>query len=206
MQRKIHIAIFIAFCLTVGGVAQAAEKSATSVVDSLHASLIEMMKDADALGYDGRAKHIEPVVLKSFNLPMIAVMAAGEKNWKTFSKAQKKQLVETLENLSVATYAARFSGYSGESFRTLSEKPGDQGTVYVSTELTQGDGGTIPLKYLLHPGKKGWRIVDVVFMNVFSELAMRRSEYGAIFNKDGFDGLIAALKQKTADYAAGLLQ
>ncbi len=206
MQRKILIAILVAFCLITGSAAQAGEKSASEVVNALHASLLEMMKDADALGFDGRSEFIEPVVMKSFNLPLIAVMAAGEKNWKTLRKAEKKQLVEALEDLSVATYAARFDGYSGESFRTLSEKPADQGTVYVNTELTQGDGGTIPLKYLLYPSKKGWRIVDVVFMNVFSELAMRRSEYGAIYKKGGFDGLLAALKQKAADYEAGLLQ
>ncbi|MBT4425873.1 MAG: toluene tolerance protein [Rhodospirillaceae bacterium] len=206
MQRRILIVILVAFCLIIGSAAQAAEKSASEVVNALHASLLEMMKDADALGFDGRSKFIEPVVTKSFNLPLIAVMAAGEKNWKTFSKAQKKQLIAALEDLSVATYAARFNGYSGENFRTLSEQPADQGTTYVSTELTQGDGGTIPLKYLLYPGDSGWRIVDVVFMGVFSELAMRRSEYGAIYKKGGFDGLLTALKQKTADYQAGLLQ
>ncbi len=206
MQRRIYIAIIVAFCLVAGVSARAEEKSATSVVDALHASLLKMMRNTDALGFDGRSKYIAPVVAKSFNLPMIAVMAAGEANWQTFSKAQKKQLVQALQRLSVATYAARFDGYSGESFRTLSEQPGDQGTALVSTELVKGDGGTIPLKYLLYPGDKGWRIVDVIFMGVYSELAMRRSEYGAIFQKDGFDGLLAALKQKAADYEAGLLK
>ncbi len=206
MQRRLFLTLIVVIYLVIGGAAEADENPATSVVDNLHESLLVMMKDADALGFDGRSKHIAPIVAKSFNLPMIAVMAAGEDNWQTFSKAQKKQLVGALQRLSVATYAARFDGYSGESFRTLSEQAGDQGTALVSTELVKGDGGTILLKYLLYPGDKGWRIVDVIFMGVYSELAMRRSEYGAIFQKDGFDGLLTALKQKAADYEAGLLK
>jgi phospholipid transport system substrate-binding protein len=206
MGRRIILTFIVAFCLVAGASARADEKSATHVVEALHASLLEMMKNADALGFDGRSAHIAPVVLRSFDLPIIAVMATGEKNWQTLSEAQKEQLVAALERLSVATYASRFNGYSGEDFRTLSEDPGDQGAAYVSTELIQGDGGTILLKYLLHPSDKGWRIVDVIFLGVYSELAMRRSEYGAVFQREGFDGLLAALDQKAADYAAGLLK
>ena len=35
---------------------------------------------------------------------------------------------------------------------------------------------------------------------------MRRSEYAAVYKRDGFEGLLAAIEQKSADYAAGLLQ
>ena len=199
------VAIFFVLCLVAGTAAHADEKSASAVVEVLHASLLVMMKDADTLGFDGRRTHIEPVVAQSFNLPMIAVLATGS-HWKKLSQERRIRLVDALERLSVATYAARFDGYSGESFRVLSEQPAQQGMVFVNSELVKADGETIVLKYLLHPSTVGWRIVDVYFRGVYSELGMRRSEYAAIIQRNGFEGLLAALEKKITDYAAGLPQ
>jgi phospholipid transport system substrate-binding protein len=205
MMCRIIFAIMVAFCLMAGSAAQADEPSASSVVEVLHDSLLAMMKDADALGFDGRSQHMEPVVAKSFDLPMIAVLASGN-NWKSFDEAQRGQLIGALERLSVATYAGRFNGYSGESFRTISEGPAEQGMVFVNTELIKGDSDTIALKYLLRPTKVGWRIIDVYFLGFMSELGMRRSEYASVFKNEGYDGLLAAINKKATDYKAGLLR
>ena len=164
-----------------------------------------MMKDADTLGFEGRRKYMEPVVAQSFNMPIIAYLST-KYIWKKFNEKQRKQLTEALERLSVATFAARFKGYSGESFRVLSEEPATQDSVFVNTELVKADGDAIVLKYLLHRSDSGWRIIDVYFLGVHSELSMRRSEYLTVFQRDGFEGLLSELEQKTADYSAGLLQ
>ena len=205
MQYRILIVMFTAFCLVAGASAQADEKSASAVVEALHDSLLVMMKDAEALGFDGRSAHIAPVVAQSFDLRMIAAMATGT-YWKKLSQEQQEQLTGALERLSVATYAGRFNGYSGESFQVLSEQPEAQGTVFVNSKLVKGDGEAIFLKYLLHPDDAGWRIIDVYFLGIYSELGMRRSEYAAILQRDGFKGLLGALEQKSTDYAAGLLR
>ncbi len=197
--------MFTAFCLVAGASAQADEKSASAVVEALHDSLLVMMKDAEALGFDGRSAHIAPVVAQSFDLRMIAAMATGT-YWKKLSQEQQEQLIGALERLSVATYAGRFNGYSGESFQVLSEQPEAQGTVFVNSKLVKGDGEAIFLKYLLHPGDAGWRIIDVYFLGIYSELGMRRSEYATILQRDGFKGLLGSLEQKSTDYAAGLLR
>ena len=170
MQRRTFIVIFTLLWLVAGSAAPADEKSTGAVVESLHDSLLTMMKDADALGFEGRREYMAPVVAQSFNLPVIAIMASGP-NWSKFNETQHERLIGALEHLSVTTYAAGFNGYSGETFRVLAEQPGPQGAVFVN-----------------------------------SELAMRRLEYAAGYKRDGFEGLLAAIEQKSADYAAGLLQ
>jgi len=205
MNRRIFIAIFSAFWILAGSAVQAGDKPATSVVEDLHKSLLTMMKKADVLGFEGRREFMEPVVARSFNMQLIAAMASG-KNWDKFDDRQKQELIDALKRLSVATYAARFDGYSGEEFQIIAEKPMDQGLVFVNTELYTSDGGVIALNYLMHPGKAGWRIVDVYFLGAYSELGMRRSEYAAVYARDGFDGLITSIEQKISDYAEGLAQ
>ena len=196
--------MFVTLWLAAGSIAHAEEKSASAVIESLHVSLLAMMKDADTLGFEGRRKYMEPVVAQSLNMPIIAHLST-KYIWKKFNENQRKQLIDALERLSVATYAARFKGYSGESFQVLSEESATQGSVFVNTELIKADGDVIVLKYLLHRSDIGWRIIDVYFLGTYSELAMRRSEYLAVFQRDGFEGLLSELEQKTANYVAGLL-
>ena len=197
--------MFVSLWLAAGSITHAEEKSASAVIESLHVSLLAMMKDADTLGFEGRRKYMEPVVAQSFNMPIIAHLST-KYIWKKFNENQRKQLIDALERLGVATYAARFKGYSGESFQVLSEESATQGSVFVNTELVKADGDVIVLKYLLHRSDISWRIIDVYFLGTYSELATRRSEYLAVFQRDGFEGLLSELEQKTADYAAGLLQ
>lgn len=205
MHRRLFVAIITALWLVAGSASHADENSASAVVEALHGSLLTMMKDADALGFDGRRKHMVPVVAQSFDLKTVAAMATGP-NWNEFNETQQEQLIEALERLSLATYAARFNGYSGERFQLLSEQPAPQGAVFVNTELIKADGEAIVLKYLLHLSDAGWRILDIYFLGVYSELGMRRSEYAAVLKRDGFEGLLSSIDQKAADYAAGLLK
>ena len=205
MRRRMIIAILAAFCLLAGTAANADEISASAVVEGLHASLLAVMKDADALGFGGRREHIEPVVAASFDLPMIARLSTGT-HWKKLSGVQQERLIDALDRLTVATYAARFDGYSGEIFRVLSEQPAPRGTVLVNSELVKSDGEAVVLNYLLHSTDAGWRIVDVYLQGIYSELALRRSEYVATIKRQGFAGLLAALDKKISDYAAGTLK
>ena len=49
----------------------------------------------------------------------------------------------------------------------------------------------------------GWRISDVFLSGTVSELALRRSEYGALMRREGFDALLAAVRKKIAAAEAG---
>jgi phospholipid transport system substrate-binding protein len=51
---------------------------------------------------------------------------------------------------------------------------------------------------------QSWLISDIYLDGAISELATRRSEFGAIIRTDGVDGLIAALNRK-ADMLTGTM-
>tara|TARA_B100000029_G_scaffold107808_1_gene99002 strand:+ start:713 stop:1048 length:336 start_codon:yes stop_codon:yes gene_type:complete len=69
--------------------------AASAVIAGLHASLLTMMKDADALGFGGRRGYMKPVIAWSYNLTLIAVLVNG-KNWRKFDDRQKGQLIGAL--------------------------------------------------------------------------------------------------------------
>jgi phospholipid transport system substrate-binding protein len=75
--------------------------------------------------------------------------------------------------------------------------------VIVHTKLTQPNDKPVQLDYLLRDGQGKWRIIDVYLSGTVSQLAARRSEFSAVLRDSGVAGLVALLKQKTAQLANG---
>ncbi len=65
----------------------------------------------------------------------------------------------------------------------------------VRSQLTKSDGGTVNFDYVLHQAEGRWRIVNILFDGV-SDLAIKRGEYRAIMQREGFQALIDLIKQK----------
>lgn len=179
----------------------AAENDAREVVERFHGTLLAVMKDADRLGFDGRYKRLQPAVVESFDLPGIARLVTG-KYWSEFDDRQKSQFVETFSRLSVATYALRFDGYSGESFKTVSEERSANGDAIVHTVLVKSNGEAVRLDYVLRRIDGRPRVINVIADGV-SDLALKRAEYVSIMRSEGFNALVAKLNDKIARYSAG---
>jgi phospholipid transport system substrate-binding protein len=126
------------------------------------------------------------------------------RGWIGLDPAAREKLVDAFTRLAVATYAARFDGWSGERFETTGVQTATLETLLVKTRLHRANGEAVALDYRLHPGPGGgWRIVDVFLNGTISELALRRAEYGAVLKRDGFDALLTALEQKIAEQKPG---
>jgi len=183
------------------GPAGGAETAARSVVERFHRSLIDVMRRASELGYRGRLQTLAPEVSRAFHIPVMARIVAGS-HWKTFSRDQKSALARAFGRMTTATYAHRFDGYSGESFRILGEMPSRRKSVVVKSEIVKSNGEAVAIDYLMRRFKRGWRVVDVQLKGAYSELATRRSEYSSILRRGGLATLLATIDSKVATYEA----
>ncbi len=177
----------------------AAADTAVEVVENLHAELLVVMKQADELGYEGRYQRLAPVVTFNYNLPFIAKFVVG-RYWRDFSAEQKSHFVETFSKMSIATYAKRFDGYSGERFETISNEKLRKGRLVVKTLLVKSNGEKIELDYILQRRNGQWRIINVIAEGV-SDLSIKRADYTSYLKKKGFDALLRKLNEKIQQYA-----
>jgi phospholipid transport system substrate-binding protein len=215
----VRTVIGAALCaLLVPGLAQATEKSASvvasvsgaaaaseaaeprQIVESLHAALIESMKRADELGFDGRYQLIAPVLDDTFDMIVMAKVAIGGA-WNELDAEQRASWVALTRRYSAANYADKFDGYSDQHFQTLSEEPSARGTMIVKTELVQPTDKDVRLDYRLRKVKGSWRIIDVQLSGRVSELALRRADYRSVIGAEkdpvrGFEILVAKLGEK----------
>ncbi len=176
----------------------ASTRSAAGTIKYLHARLIQVMKQAKSLGYPGRYRVLKPVIEQTHDLRYMAWITLGS-HWNTLSKQQQASFVSTFARLTIATYAGRFDGYSGERFEFGSSQKLSADQRVVRSQLIESDGKKVSFDYVLRQDGEHWKIINIV-VNGVSELALKRAEYGDLLQRQGFTGLIKKLDSKIAAY------
>ncbi len=158
-------------------------------------ALLETMKSAQRTPVRARYEKLDPVIRGAFDLPAMTRIAVGPA-WTSIGKADQDALMEQFARFTIATYANRFDGYSGERFEVdpAVEPRGDNRIVH--STLVKGKGGTVSLNYLMRGSGDAWKVTDVYLSGTISELATRRSEFGAILKSGGPTALIDSLRQR----------
>lgn len=172
------------------------------VVKAYYSALVGTLKEAKALGFEGRYKRLEPAIRETFDNGFITAIAVGF-YWPKFDATKRKTLVSLMVRLSTATYAARFKSYAGEQFNVLGSKSTDRGDAIVETQIVKRDGEKVRINYLLRKRKEEWRIIDVHLKGTISELAKWRSEFSSVLRRKGYDGLVLAIEAKIKRLASG---
>ena len=200
--NNMKLTLFFIFCLfsTANAYAQnEAGATAKQVVEKFQAELIAVMKNGKQLGYAGRYDKLYEPVSNSHDLTKIARIVVG-KEWEKLSEAQQQKLVDDFIRLSVASYAHNFKDYSGESFVFDSEEETARGGVVVHSTLIIQDDKPVKFDYMLKEKGTSWRIINII-ANGVSDLALKRSEYTTILQREGFDALIAKINEKIDNYS-----
>ncbi len=168
---------------------------AASRISAFYGALLDTMKQAKQLGVKGRYDKLSPVLVKVYDLPSMSKMAVGPA-WASLSPQQQAGVINAFTKMTVATYASRFDGFSGEQFQVLETSDRPNGDKIVKTQIVKSDGGTVPLNYLMRKSGGDWKIVDIYLDGTISELANRRAEFGAILKSGGPDALVVSLNRQ----------
>ncbi len=210
MVRLPGASLLALFLLSAGGPVQPTEADAANaqnpasaaaargVIDAFDKALLDIMKNGDKLGYDGRYAQLDPLIKHTFNVPLMTRIVVGAP-WSGWTQDQRNQITDAFGRFIIATYARRFDDYSGENFVIDKTRDSPGGTL-VMTELTRPQDTPVALNYVMRDNGTGsQQVVDVFLTGTISELATRRSEFGAVLQRDGFNSLLALLDKKTTD-------
>lgn len=196
-RRRVQLLLAGMSLLASAAVLPADDAGAVTVVEKLHASLLDIMQNADKLGFQGRYDDIAPVVVSSFDTPLI-VKAILSRYWKELSPEQQQNFIKLFNRLSASTYASRFDSFGGEAFNTLRVESLKKERLLVKTELQRPHDKPVSLEYLVQQRDGNWYIISVIADGV-NDLALKRAEYATIINDRGFDSLVAEIEKKIHD-------
>lgn len=174
-----------------------AAEGADEPVQRLNEVLIEAMMRADQLGYQGRFDLLAPVLSEVFSFSRMAQFAVG-RTWSSYDIADRQAMVDVFSRLSIAEFASRFDGFSGERFVIGGQVEGRRGLVLVESDLVKSDGDTVALNYIVIRIDGVWRIVDIRLGATISELGLKRAEYTSVLRSTDLGGLVRLLEEKIA--------
>jgi phospholipid transport system substrate-binding protein len=180
--------------------AHAALPDGSGTVQRLYDALLSTMKNGGTLGGSGRFAHLAPVIRHSFDVASMARLSVGA-YWAGLSEAQRQEVTESYGRYISAIYADRFDSYHGQKLEVTGEQSAPFGLL-VTSRIVKSNGEPVEVDYVMHRNGESWLISDIYLDSTISEVATRRSEFAAILNTQGIDGLIAALNRK-ADILTG---
>jgi phospholipid transport system substrate-binding protein len=175
--------------------------AARAVIERLDAVSIEVAKNADELGFQGRFDSLLPVVREIFD---VRAMARGTiaPHWDSLTPEQQEAWVELFTKFHTSAVAHEHRSYSGQFFSILGERRDERGLVIVSIRLEYpGRDVNLRTDYRLRSSPRGWLIVDVHQPPSVSEVAMRRAEYAAVYERGGFEKIVERMQQAIARWA-----
>lgn len=197
--KSVSLVIFMLFESSTFAYAANEAITAKQVVENFQNELIATMKEGNKLGYTGRYQKLKDPISISHDLTKIARIVVG-KEWESLSSDQQNQLVDVFSQLSVASYAHNFKDFSGESFVFDSEEEMARGGVIIRSHLVIPNDKPVKFEYQLKDTDNNWRIINII-ANGVSDLALKRSEYTSILEREGFNALLAKINEKIENYS-----
>jgi phospholipid transport system substrate-binding protein len=182
--------------------ADSAPNAPVGVIQSFYDVLLSTMKDGQSLGYAGRRDKLTPVIRQTFDFPLMTRLTVGPP-WPGLTPEQQQQILNGFSAFSIATYANRFDGYSGERFE-VDQTPTHlaNGDAIVKSKLIPREGDDVELDYLMRNTGQGWHAIDVYLSGTVSELAVRRSEFSSVLRRDGPAALVNLLQRKVVELSS----
>jgi phospholipid transport system substrate-binding protein len=181
----------------------AAEAGPGGLIERFYADLLAVMKEAKRLSFAARYDRLAPSVSRTFDLALMTRIAIGP-GWAQIAADQQQRLTDVFSRYTISVYANRFDDFGGERFEVDAKPTASPNGVIVGSRILKANGEPVLLNYLMRQdGSGAWKVIDVYLSGTISELATRRSEFVAVLQRGGADGLVRMIEQRTAALRMG---
>jgi phospholipid transport system substrate-binding protein len=190
------VQLALAALLLGGRGAQAAvsAEAAQALIENVGVEVLAVLRDP-ALDNPQKFNRLVALLDGPIDLEIIARLILG-RHWRSASEAQQAEYLELFRAFALDNLASRLHVYDGQDFEIVGAQAVNERDAVVATRVT--GGGRPPLKV-------DWRVrerddgdlvaIDVIVEGV-SLIVTQRSEFSAVIERRGMDGLLAELRQR----------
>lgn len=197
---KRHVLLgFVAAALIVGATlvspARAGYVEAEAFVEELGNKVVALLKREDLATFSEREAAFRDILLDGFDISTISRAVLGP-SWRELSSDDVTAYQNVFTDFVVRVYAVRFDGYSGETFRVTDVSDWYDGDIAVRTKIEFSDAmAPINLDFIVREYEESYKIIDV-YVEGTSMLITQRSEFAAVIDRHGLDGLLDELRAR----------
>jgi phospholipid transport system substrate-binding protein len=201
LARRPALALPLALgLLALGWRTAAASPSAAEaqrLIETVSADVLAILSDPE-LGDRQKFDALVALLSEPIDLDLVARLILG-RHWRSASDAQRKEYLGLFRDYALANLASKLHLFQGQGFEvTGAIVVGERDALVTSRILNDGQA----------PLQVDWRLrerddarlvtIDVIVAGV-SLVVTLRSEFGTVIERQGFDGLLAELRQRIAE-------
>ncbi len=194
-RRVMMLGMAIALMMpAASAMAQKNDAAASKFIQKMGDIALTQLTDKE-LSAGEREKRVRDLLRQNFDVDAIGKFALS-KHWRTATDAQRKEYLKLFENMIVGTYAQRFGEYSGQQFKVGGTKPINDRDSVVSSQVIQKDGPPLNIEWRVRNANGQFKVLDVFIENV-SMAITQRSDFDAVVQRSGIDGLLKTLRDRS---------
>ena len=194
LHKKIITTLF--FLIIFSNTSLADIKSAEAYTETVASNILKIASQKNKTTEQIRNDLIE-YIKKNIDIEWISKFALG-KHWKTANSKQKEQFTKLYEKYLINTYAPKFQGYHGETYKIISTKEVASGKYISKIILHLQSGADIGLEVFILEENNNYKIVDISGEGI-SFAATQRSEFNSMIKVSGLDKFLITLEKKVAN-------
>ena len=173
-----------------------AQDSPSAFMDDIGRQVVQIFQTA-GLSDQERLSRLIKILDASVDFKTVARLVIG-RYWRQATPEQQSEYTKLFREFTITTIASQLRNYGGETYEITGQRQVDDTDYMVSSKIVRTKGQP--------PANVDWRvrskdghfaIIDVVGEGV-SAVVTWRQEYSEVMERQGFDGLIARLKDQIA--------
>ncbi|MDP6602724.1 MAG: ABC transporter substrate-binding protein [Rhodospirillales bacterium] len=188
------IAALVTFETAAGG--PDAEHPAARHIAELGTQVISVLDDGSVSKAE-RIAYFRQILARDLDIPLIARVVLG-KHWRSATEQQRAAYMDAFAVFVVRTYSQRLGGFEVNAILILDINPVGERDVVVRSRVDRSGANAVRADWRFTNRGGNYRILDLSVEGVSMALMLRQEFASVIRAKGGLDGLVAALKERTA--------
>jgi phospholipid transport system substrate-binding protein len=168
--------------------------AAQQMIQEVGVQVLAVLRDQ---GLDKRQKFERLVALLDgpIDLELIARLILG-RHWRSASEAQRTEYLELFRAFALDNLASRLHVYDGQDFEIVGAEAVNERDAVVATRVTGGGRPPLKVDWRVRERDDGDLVAIDVIVEGISLIVTQRSEFSAVIERQGMDGLLAELRQR----------
>lgn len=152
--------------------------------------------DNDALSTEQKMDILRRLFKQNLDFDWVGKFVMG-RYWREATAEQKKDYLSAYQDFLTRHYTSRFSDYTSGDFKITGSRKMDKGEAVVNMSILSENKSEPPIliDYKVRKVGSRFKVFDIIVEGV-SLLNTQRSEFTAVINQHGIDGLIERLRAK----------
>ena len=168
-------------------------EAAREVIQNVGTEVLNILKSGAS--QDEKFDKLVDLLDQWIDLDLVARLILA-RHWRTAEPGQREEYLKLFRAYALDSLASKLHIYQGQEFEVTSSKPAGKKDALVKTLILSGERPPLHVDWRLRESKEGNLVAIDVIVESVSLIVTQRSEFGAVVERSGMDGLLKELRQR----------